>query len=229
MTLLAFSVGAVVFGQVYSATLRQGATDQAAFADGHGPPGPEPRRRGALLDARCSRRCCDGELGHGPRHPADGPRVRARPPRRHTFILVGHRRPRDRRPRGLARATSPACDQAALGAAIDLAGRVAARAPAAARRRRASVSIDVDYDGDADPPLDRSSSDADGAVRYVPLGELAPGTADDVRRPLRPRASSRRCRRTSRSGWSRPRPARGERRDRPAAAARSRAIARRAT
>lgn len=34
MTLLAFSVGAVVFGQVYAATLRQGASDQAAFRTG---------------------------------------------------------------------------------------------------------------------------------------------------------------------------------------------------
>ena len=34
MTLLAFSVGAVVFAQVYSATLRRGAVDQAAFAAG---------------------------------------------------------------------------------------------------------------------------------------------------------------------------------------------------
>jgi FtsX-like permease family protein len=33
-TLLAFSVGAVVFGLVYGATLRQGATDQAAFLAG---------------------------------------------------------------------------------------------------------------------------------------------------------------------------------------------------
>jgi hypothetical protein len=172
MTLLAFSVAAVVFGQVYSATLRQGAVDQAAFATGM-----DLRVQSLAAEGRFSRQVVpallDGELGTD----LDvQPMVRdvGETASRRTFILVGI----DGAAMGRLEGWRPdfsGSTPADLGAAIDLPGDwTLQRQPLPDGVRE--VAIDVDYQGD---PIRLAAivEHADGRVQYVPLGELAPGTA----------------------------------------------------
>jgi hypothetical protein len=171
MTLLAFSVGAVVFGQVYSATLRQGAADQAAFAAG--------------LDIRVQTLAAEGRFATEVIPMLQGGevgtdldvqpmvRVPGESATRRTFTLVGIDGLAMNRLNGW-RPDFSAQAPAALGAAIELDGdwQLASQAlPTGVRQ----VSIDVDYAGD---PIRVSVviQEADGGVRYVPMGELAPGS-----------------------------------------------------
>jgi hypothetical protein len=171
MTLLAFSVGAVVFGQVYSATLRRGAEDQAAFAAGmdvkvqtlsaEGRFGTEvvPLLEGGAVGS-------DVDVAPMIRQPGESATLR-------TFTLVGIDGPAIGRLRGWRADFSPQ-DPAALGAAIDLPRPWAmAGHPLAAGARE--VAIDVTYQGD---PINvvAAVEQADGAVRYLALGDLEPGT-----------------------------------------------------
>jgi hypothetical protein len=170
MTLLAFSVGAVVFGQVYSATLRQGAADQAAFAAG--------------LDVRVQTLAAEGRFAtevipllQGGQVGSDvGVQPMIRTPgesaTKRTFTLVGIDGPAIGELNGW-RPDFSTQTPAALGAAIEQDGewQLASHAlPAGVRE----VRIDVDYVGD---PIRVSAviQEADGGVRYVPMGEFAPG------------------------------------------------------
>jgi hypothetical protein len=170
MTLLAFSVAAVVFGQVYSATLRQGAADQAAFSVG--------------LDVRVQTLAAEGAFGTYVlpllRAGAVGTDVDVRPmvriasesATRRTFILAGIDATAIGELNGW-RADFSSTDPATLGAAIHLDGewRMAGQPlPDGARQ----VTIDVRYTGD---PIKLSAivEQSDGGVRYVPMGELVPG------------------------------------------------------
>jgi hypothetical protein len=170
MTLLAFSVGAVVFGQVYSATLRRGATDQAAFATG--------------MDVRVQTLAAEGQFGTQVVPLLEGgavgsdvdiePMVRqpGESVTQRTFTLVGIDGPALGKLRGWQSDFSPQ-DPATLGAAIELPGDwTMAGHPLPAGVRR--VTIDVAYAGD---PIEIAAvvQEADGAVRYVPFGTLAPG------------------------------------------------------
>lgn len=170
MTLLAFSVGAVVFGQTYAATLRQGAVDQAAFAAG--------------LDLRVQGLAAEGpfalfvvpQLQHG----AVGADVVVQPMIRlagttatqQAFTVVGFDATAIGRLKGWRSDFSPT-DPSALGAAIhldgtwDLAGQ---ELPGDAR----TVSIDVAYSGD---PIQVAAvvEEPSGAIQHVDLGGLAPG------------------------------------------------------
>ncbi len=170
MTLLAFSVAAVVFGQVYAATLRQGAADQAAFSAG--------------LDVRVQTLSAEGRFGtyvlpllEGG---ALGPDVEVRPmarapgetATRRTFILVGIDAEAIGELKGWRPDFSPT-DPSALGAAIHLDGewRLAGHAlPTGAR----TFSIDIDYTGDP-IRIGLVVEQADGAIRFTILGELVPG------------------------------------------------------
>lgn len=170
MTLLAFSVAAVVFGQTYAATLRQGAVDQAAFATG--------------LDVRVQTLAAEGRFATYVlpllRGGAVGSDVEVRPMIRaagesatkRTFILAGIDASAVGELEGWRADFSPT-DPAALGAAIHLDGewRLAGHdLPAGVR----DVSIDVQYVGDP-IRLALVVEQADGGVRYVPMQELAPG------------------------------------------------------
>ncbi|HUQ42971.1 MAG TPA: FtsX-like permease family protein [Candidatus Limnocylindria bacterium] len=172
MTLLAFSVGAVVFGQVYSATLRQGAVDQSSFATGM-----DLRVQSLAAEGRFSRQVLPsllrGDLGTDldiqPMARESGETASRR-----TFILVGVDGLAIPRLEGWRNDFSGQA-QAALATAIDLPGAwELARQPLADGVR--TVSIDVDYDG-APIRLSMIVAAADGSVQYIPLGELAPGTA----------------------------------------------------
>jgi hypothetical protein len=171
MTLLAFSVGAVVFGQVYSATLRRGAADQAAFATG--------------MDVRVQTLAAEGRFGTEVvpmlQAGAVGSDVDVQPmirqpgesATRRTFTLVGIDGAALGKLRGWRPDFSPQ-DPTVLGAAIDLPGpwvMAGHQIPAGAR----TVSIDVTYQGDA-INLEVVVEEADGAVRYLALGDLRPGT-----------------------------------------------------
>ena len=171
MTLLAFSIAAVVFGQTYSATLRQGAADQAAFLAG--------------LDVRVQTLAAEGRFATYVlpllRDGAVGSDVEVRAmvraegesASRRTFTMVGIDAAAIAGLNGWRPDFSPT-DPAALGAAIRLDGewQMAGRPlPDGVR----SVSFDVDYAGD---PIRLAVivEQADGAVRYVPATtELAPG------------------------------------------------------
>lgn len=170
MTLLAFSVAAVVFGQTYAATLRRGAADQAAFATG--------------LDVRVQTLAAEGRFATYVlpllRQGAVGSDVEVRPMLRapgesatkRTFVLAGI----DATAIGELEGWRPdfsATDPAALGAAIRLEGdwRLAGHdLPAGVRE----VSIDIQYAGDP-IRLALVVEQSDGGVRYVPMQELAPG------------------------------------------------------
>ena len=171
MTLLAFSVGAVVFAQVYSATLRRGAVDQAAFAAG--------------MDVKVQTLSAEGRFGTEVvpllQGGAVGSDVDVQPmirqpgesASRRTFVLVGIDGGAISRLRGW-RPDFSTQDPATLGAAIDLPGAwemAGHPLPAGARE----ISVNVSYTGD---PIDvvAAVEEADGAVRYVALGELVPGT-----------------------------------------------------
>jgi hypothetical protein len=170
MTLLAFSVAAVVFGQVYSATLRQGATDQAAFGVG--------------LDVRVQTLAAEGRFATYVlpllRAGQVGTDVDVRPmvrilsesATRRTFVLAGIDATAIGGLNGW-RADFSSADPASLGAAIHLDGewRMPGQPLADGARR---VTIDVRYSGD---PIKLAAivEQADGGVRYVPLGELVPG------------------------------------------------------
>ncbi|MEA2674068.1 MAG: hypothetical protein QOI92_1260 [Chloroflexota bacterium] len=171
MTLLAFSVGAVVFGQVYSATLRRGATDQAAFAAG--------------MDVKVQTLSAEGRFGTEVvpllQAGAVGKDVDVQPMIRQpgesatlrTFTLVGIDGAAIPKLRGWRPDFSPQ-DPATLGAAIDMSGPwEMASHPLAAGAR--NVSIDVTYEGDAINLL-AVVEEADGAVRYLAFGDLAPGS-----------------------------------------------------
>ncbi|MBI2780666.1 MAG: hypothetical protein HYX55_02565 [Chloroflexi bacterium] len=170
MTLLAFSVGAVVFGQTYAATLRQGAVDQAAFAAGF-----DLRVQGLAAEGPFSFFVVP-QLEHGvvgadvAVHPMV--RLEAVTATQQEFVLVGFDGAAIKDLKGWRpdfSSTSPS----ELGAAIhldgtwELAGHVL---PADARE----VSIDVDYTGD---PISVSAivEEPTGAVQHVDLGDLAPG------------------------------------------------------
>lgn len=170
MTLLAFSVAAVVFGQVYAATLRQGAADQAAFSAG--------------LDVRVQTLAAEGQFATYVlpllRGGALGTDVDVRPmirapgesATRRTFVLAGIDGTAIHELKGWRPDFSPS-DPGALGAAIHLDGawQLASQPlPAGVRR----FSVDVDYAGDP-IRLALVVEEADTAVRYVPLGELVPG------------------------------------------------------
>ncbi|MEO8272908.1 MAG: ABC transporter permease [Chloroflexota bacterium] len=171
MTLLAFSVAAVVFGQVYSATVRQGAADQAAFTAG--------------LDVRVQTLAAEGRfatyvlplLQDG----AVGTDVEVRPMVRapgesatgRTFVVAGIDALTIGGLKGWRPDFSPT-DPAGLGASLHLDGdwRMAGQALADGVRE---VAFDVQYTGD---PIRLAVivEQADGAVRYVPAtSELAPG------------------------------------------------------
>jgi hypothetical protein len=170
MTLLAFSVAAVVFGQVYSATLRQGAADQAAFTAG--------------LDVRVQTLAAEGQFATYVlpllRDGAVGTDVQVRPmirvpgesATRRTFTLAGIDATAIGDLKGWRSDFSP-IDPTSLGAAIHLDGdwRMAGQAlPDGVRE----VSFEVQYAGD---PIRLAAivEQADGVVRYVPTDELAPG------------------------------------------------------
>jgi hypothetical protein len=172
MTLLAFSVAAVVFGLVYAATLRQGAADQAAFATGM-----DIRVQSIAAEGRFSSQVVPallrGDLGTD----LDvQPMVRqpGETASRRTFITVGVDGAVLDRLEGW-RADFSASTPAALGASIDLPGEWQLSRQSLPDGVR-DVSIDVDYQGD---PIKLSAivEEANGHVRYVALGELAPGTA----------------------------------------------------
>lgn len=171
MTLLAFSVGAVVFGQVYSATLRRGATDQAAFAAGMdvrvqtlAAEGLFGRKVVPLLQAGAVG--SDVDVQPMVRQPGESATLR-------TFTLVGIDGAALGKLRGW-RSDFSAQDPAALGGAIDLPGPWEMTGhPLSAGAR--SVSIDVTYQGDA-INLMAVVEEADGSVRYLGFGDLMPGT-----------------------------------------------------
>lgn len=171
MTLLAFSVAAVVFGQVYAATLRQGAADQAAFSAG--------------LDIRIQTLAAEGRFatyvlpllqqGQVGSDVAVRPMLRApgESATHQTFVIAGIDGTAIGDLKGWRDDFSPT-DPAALGAAIHLDGewKLAGHPlPTGAR----AFSIDVDYTGDP-IRLALVVEQADGGVRYQPLGELVPGT-----------------------------------------------------
>jgi hypothetical protein len=199
MTLLAFSVAAVVFGQVYSATLRQGAADQAAFAVG--------------LDVRVQTLAAEGRFGTYVlpllRNGQVGADVAVRPmvrilsesATRRTFILAGIDATAIGDLKGW-RSDFSSADPATLGAAIHLDGewRMAGQPlPDGAR----DVSIDVQYSGD---PIKLAAvvEQADGGVRYLPFGELVSRSPVDdgeaVRRPGARRPAARRAEGLARPG-----------------------------
>ena len=170
MTLLAFSVGAVVFGQVYAATLSRGAVDQAAFATG--------------LDVRVQSLAAEAPFGlyvvpllqRGKLGSDVEVQPMVRQPgetaSRKTFTLaaidgtaLGHLK-------GWRPEFSPS-SPADLGAAIHLDGlwELAAQPIPAGRT---SVPIDVDYAGDT-IHLQLVIRYGDGSVDYPDLGELAQG------------------------------------------------------
>jgi hypothetical protein len=168
--LLAFSVGAVVFGQVYAATLSRGAVDQAAFATG--------------LDVRVQ--SLGGDLPFGlyvvPLLESGrvGSDLEVRPmvrqagetASRKTFILAGIDGMAIGHLRGWRPEFSPS-DPGALGAAIHLDGAwelASQPLPTGVD----SFSIDVDYSGD---PINLALvvEVSNGAVDHLPLGELHEG------------------------------------------------------
>jgi hypothetical protein len=170
MTLLAFSVGAVVFAQSYSATLRQGATDQAAFNVG--------------LDVKVQTLGAEGRFSTEvvPKLLAGavGTDVRVVPMVRQpgetatnrTFTMVGIEGADLARLTGWRPDFSPSTP-AQLGAAIDLGEEwqlVGQTIPDGARE----IRIDVAYTGE---PINLAVviEEASGAVRYQPLGELVEG------------------------------------------------------
>jgi hypothetical protein len=170
MTLLAFSVGAVVFAEVYSATLRQGAADQAAFQAGM-----DVRVQTLAAEGRFSTEVVPALLGGGVGSDVEiAPMIRlpGESATRRTFTLVGIEGVELGRLRGWRADLSPA-PPAALGAAIDLDGEwTLAGQPLPDGTR--TISLDVQYQGD---PIQLRAvvEQADGAVRYIPLGELADG------------------------------------------------------
>jgi hypothetical protein len=171
MTLLAFSVGAVVFGQVYATTLQRGAIDQAAFATG--------------LDVRVQSLAAEapfglyvvpllqqGELGTDVevqpmvRKPGETASHRL-------FTMVGIDATALAHLRGW-RSEFSASSPAALGSAIHLEGPwelTTQPIPAGSR----TVTIEAEYDGD---PINLALivESAGGAVDHLPLGELHAGS-----------------------------------------------------
>ena len=170
MTLLAFSVGAVVFGQTYAATLRQGAVDQAAFAAGM-----DLRVQGLAAEVPFALfvvpQLQAGKLGSD----LDvQPMIRApgQTATHNAFTLVGFDGSAIDRLKGWRRDFSPT-DPTTLGAAIHLDGDWTMSShvlPGDATE----VSVDVDYTGD---PIEVSVvvEDPMGAVEFVEVGTLAPG------------------------------------------------------
>lgn len=170
MTLLAFSVGAVVFGQTYAATLRQGAVDQAAFAAGM-----DLRVQGLAAEIPFSLfvvpQLRAGKLGSD-LDVQPMIRVAGQTATHNAFTLVGFDGSAIDRLKGWRRDFSPT-DPTALGAAIHLdgdwtmPGHVLPGDPT-------EVSVDVDYTGD---PIEVSAvvEDPLGAVEFVEVGTLAPG------------------------------------------------------
>jgi hypothetical protein len=170
MTLLAFSVGAVVFGQVYAATLQRGAVDQAAFATG--------------MDIRIQSLAAEitfgqyvvplleqGELGADVevlpmvRKPGETASHRLFTLVSIDALALGHLK-------GWRSEFSPMPPDA-LGAAIHLEGTwelITQDIPEGDR----TVTIDVGYDGE---PINLALvvEAADGSVDHLPLGELQPG------------------------------------------------------
>ncbi|HET7171200.1 MAG TPA: hypothetical protein VFI18_06165, partial [Gaiellales bacterium] len=170
MTLLAFSVGAVVFGQVYAATLQRGAVDQAAFATG--------------LDVKVQSLAAEAPFGLYVvpllQEGQLGTDVEVQPMVRKSgetashrlFTLVsldatvlGHLK-------GWRSEFSPQ-SPAELGAAIHLDGTWQLTTQAVPPGD-ATVTIDVDYAGDAINLALIVEAD-DGSVDHVPFGELKPG------------------------------------------------------
>ena len=170
MTLLAFSVGAVVFGQTYATTLRQGAVDQAAFAAGM-----DLRVQGLAAEVPFSLLVVPqlqaGTLGSDidvqPMMRASGQTAT-----HIAFTLVGIDGSAIDRLKGWRRDFSPT-DPTTLGAAIhqegtwEMTGHVLPGEPT-------EVSVEVDYAGD---PIEVSAvvEDPLGAVQFVEVGTLAPG------------------------------------------------------
>jgi hypothetical protein len=170
MTLLAFSVGAIVFGQTYAATLRQGAADQAAFLTGM-----DVRLQSLEADIPFS-------LFVVPQIEAGvlGPDVEVQPMIREfgrtatgtQLTLVGFDATAIDRLKGWRSDFSPS-DPATLGSAIhldgswDMAGHVLPGEPTA-------VSVAVDYHGD---PIEVSIvvEDPLGGVQFVQAGTLVQG------------------------------------------------------
>lgn len=170
MTLLAFSVGAVVFGQTYATTLRQGAADQAAFATGmdlrvQGLGAELPFALFVVPQLQAGKLGSDLDI-----RPMI--RVPGQTATRNAFTLVGFDGAAIDRLRGWRRDFSPT-DPTALGAAIHLdgswalAGQVLPREPT-------HVSVEVVHAGD---PIEIAAvvEDPLGGVQFVDLGTLAPG------------------------------------------------------
>lgn len=170
MTLLAFSVGAVVFGQVYAATLQRGATDQAAFATG--------------LDVRVQSLAAEapfglyvipllqqGELGSDVEVQ---PMVRklGETASRRTFNLIGIDGLALGHLKGWRPEFSPTTPEA-LGRAINLDGAWELTTQSIPNGSPA-VTIEVDYAGDAINLAVIVEAD-DGSVDHIPFGELQPG------------------------------------------------------
>jgi len=182
MTLLAFSVGAVVFGQTYASTLRQGATDQAAFAAGM-----DLRVQSLVAEVPFSLFVIPqleaGALGSDV-DVLPMLRVFGQTATHDQFTLVGFDGSAMDRLKGWRSDFSPA-DPATLGAAIHLDGAwVMAGHPLAGDPRE--VVIDVDYQGD---PIEVSAvvEDPRGGVQFLELGTLVPGQQllrADVGRPF---------------------------------------------
>ncbi|MEO5704660.1 MAG: FtsX-like permease family protein [Candidatus Limnocylindrales bacterium] len=170
MTLLAFSVGAVVFGQVYSSTLRQGGIDQAAFLAGLdvrgqslGEEAPFALRVVPLLRA--------GQVGTDvkvvPMIVHGGETATHR-----ILTLAGIDATAIPELKGWRSdfSTTPAAE---LGRALKLDGEwqlVGHPLPSGVRE----IVLDVDYVGDP-IQLVVVVEESDGAVRYIDLGELVPG------------------------------------------------------
>jgi FtsX-like permease family len=170
MTLLAFSVGAVVFGQTYATTLRQGAIDQAAFAAGmdlrvQGLAAEVPFSLFVVPQLQAGKLGSDIDVQPMMRLPGETATHNA-------FTLVGFDGSAIDRLKGWRRDFSPS-DPATLGAAIHLdgswvmAGHVLSGNPA-------DVAIDVDYAGD---PIKVSVviEDPLGGTQFIEAGTLAPG------------------------------------------------------
>jgi hypothetical protein len=170
MTLLAFSVGAVVFGQTYATTLRQGAVDQAAFAAGM-----DLRVQGLAAEIPFSLfvvpRLQAGKVGTD-LDVQPMLRVSGQTATHNAFTLVGFDGSAIDRLKGWRRDFSPT-DPTSLGAAIHLDGPWA-MAGHVLPGNATDVSIDVDYTGD---PIDISVvvEDPLGGVQFVQAGTLAPG------------------------------------------------------
>lgn len=170
MTLLAFSVGAVVFGQTYATTLRQGAADQAAFAAGmdlrvQGLGAEAPFALFVVPQLEAGTVGSDVEMEPMIRQPG-------RTATGNAFTLVGFDGTAIDRLKGWRGDLSPT-DPTALGTAIhldgawELPGHVLPGEPT-------EVAVEVDYSGD---PIELLAvvEDPVGAVQFVEVGTLAPG------------------------------------------------------